>query len=280
MYKKNANDSTPTEYGEYFRMIERDQINLFLFPLPPFPQLVNNGHFLIPSRVIADNAMLSILSAKFQLNSIFHWFAAFDFNTWTAFTALYLIVAAISTTILKDFRVFFDYLGVAFNQGLKLNRNHKTSIITILWIGGSLITMWAYSGLLLSLIMSAPPIDRIDSLKDLVKRGCKFGVWAGETAQEIVTDPSGEYYHQLKDRVLDLRNSTVRKLNRELMLNVMGNGSYALVTDRLFNNYQFAKRIDEIPNLYLSKLNSNILPVFLALKKNNQDGINSNFNQM
>ncbi|XP_054159057.1 uncharacterized protein LOC128957341 isoform X2 [Oppia nitens] len=124
-------------------------------------------------------------------------------KTWLIFIGLYLIISCLMAFIEFNVRSFIYYFGVVFGQqtGL-LKRQLRCSIVSLVWLTGSMIMMYSYSGVLLTFLVFRTPYEVIDSIEDLAnKANIGLTVFDDEPALDYVMDVNEPYYRQFVGRV-------------------------------------------------------------------------------
>ncbi|CAG2113854.1 unnamed protein product, partial [Medioppia subpectinata] len=182
----------------------------------------------------------------------------------------------------NDTKICGPFLGITYEIALKMNAkttisgNHEEYYEMM----ANMSTNFALSPLppltvfmnnvLLTYLEFKTPYDVIDSLQDLAQRDIKFGTFEDDPGFDYLNSPHEPYYNQFKGRVVREKSGNINKQKWEqLVFDNITNGVYALVTDQPFNDYYYATKLSQYPNLYRSQFNSLVLPYFLALSKHN-----------
>jgi hypothetical protein len=264
-------------------MMGERKTDLLLTPFPPMNiNIINVSQYMQFSRFIGDVAMISILSSKEPIDSLFHLIYIFNLQIWLCIIVSYFIVSTLSAIISKDLTVFMEYIAIALRQNIKnFNRNHRTASLTMLWFYSSMILMWAFSEMLLTFLVFPTPYQKIDSIYELAQKDIKFTVFKGENAFEYIKDPKEPYYQQFYNRcvVEDPENENKEKWEK-IIFDKISKGNYALVSDQFFLDYYFATKLLNYSNLYRSESNQLVLPYFIPLAKHNSQERIRSINKM
>lgn len=182
-----------------------------LTPFPPMSLNDSNVKRLIRiSRTLGDLPMISILSGKREIS--------FDLQALTFFNDLFIYYFASFFLMINVFALFLTRLHSGRYQ-LDLVASLSRAIIRqpiadlnrkpILRLFASFVLFMSFflyfyiTNSLLTFFAFGNPFDKLDNVAELARHSeMQVFLFDGETSVTLLTDPSGQYFHQFKERII------------------------------------------------------------------------------